>query len=156
MRSKYYYGRMFRLSISVAIFAAAITSNLGHAETQAGPAKDGAANRTILMFGASWCAPCIAELRDIATLASGASPDRIVVAWTDGGIRRYKLALPGNVEIASGVDVQQMARRYASGTSGLPYSVMIDDRGGKCAEWKAGLTTEAIRQMRSTCTISVH
>ena len=147
---------MFRLSISVAMFAASIASNLGDAETQASPAKDGATHRTILMFGASWCAPCIAELRNIAALASDANPDRIVIGWTDGGIRRYKLPLPGNVEIASGVDAQQMARRYASGIAGLPYSVMIDGQGRKCAEWKSGLTPEAISEMRIACATNLH
>ena len=141
---------MFRLSISAAALVAAITSNLGHAEISAGSAKD-AADRTILMFGASWCAPCIAELRNIPTLASGARPDRIVIAWTDKGIRRYTLAVPGNVEIASASDVQQMTRQYASGISGLPYSVMIDSHGHKCAEWTAGLSSEAISRMRVIC-----
>ncbi len=142
---------MVRLSISVAIFAAAITSNLGRAETHARSAKDDAAHRTILLFGASWCAPCITELRNIAALASSASPDRIVIAWTDGGIRRYKPVLPGNVEIAQNVDAQQLALRYASGIAGLPFSVMIDGQRRKCAEWKSELTPEAIRQMRVTC-----
>ena len=156
MRSKYYYGRMFRLSIIAAIFAAAITSGSGHAETQATPANNGAAHRTILMFGASWCAPCIAELRNIVALASGASPDRIMVVWTDRGIRRYKLTLPGNVEIASGEEVQQIAHQYASGITGLPYSVMIDGERRQCAEWRFGLTAEAIRQMRSTCAVGAN
>lgn len=141
---------MFRLSISAAALAAAITSNLGHAEIPVSSEKD-APGRTILMFGASWCAPCIAELRNIPTLASGARPDRIVIAWTDKGIRRYTLAVPGNVEIASGPDVQRMTRQYASGASGLPYSVMIDSQGRKCAEWTAGLSFEAISRLRVIC-----
>ena len=141
---------MFRLSISAAALAAAIISNLGHAEISTGSAKD-AADRRILMFGASWCAPCIAELRNIATLASSARPDRIVIAWTDKDIRRYTLAVPGNVEIASGPDAQRMARQYASDISGLPYSVMIDGQGRKCAEWTAGLSSEAISRMRVIC-----
>lgn len=151
MRSQYYYVRMVRLSISVAIFAAAITSNLGHAETRDSPSMNGASHRTIIMFGASWCAPCIAELRNIGALASDASPDRIVIVWTDSGIRRYNFARRDNIEMASGPAAQQMALRYASGIAGLPYSVMIDGKGHKCAEWKSGLTPEAIRQMRVTC-----
>lgn len=140
---------MFRLSISVAIFAAAITSNMGLADTPV--EKADAPKHVILMFGASWCAPCIAELRDIAGLASAAAPARIKVIWSDGRIGGYKLPALRNVEIASDTDMQRMTRQYASGISGLPFSVMLNEQGRKCSEWKAQLTSEAIKWMRATC-----
>jgi len=142
---------MFRLSTSAVIFAAAIISNMGLAEPLPGPPKAEPTKHVILMFGASWCVPCIVELRNIDALASSANPDRIKIIWSDGGIRGYKLPSSGDVEIISGTDTQRMMQQYASDASGLPYSVMLNEQGRKCAEWKTPLTSEAIKWMRATC-----
>lgn len=142
---------MFRLSISIVVFVATITSTVVRAEISFSPAKANATTHKILMFGASWCAPCVAELRNIVKLASDASPDQIVIAWADGSIRRYKLPALGNVRIASGEGAQELVRRYASGAPGLPYSVMIDGQGRRCGEWKSGLNSDAIVRMRTAC-----
>lgn len=147
---EYYYGSMFRLSIKIAALLAAITSTSGQTERKDKPETDQGGKNTILMFGASWCAPCIAELRDIATLASAAMPNRIQIVWTDNGINRYKIALPSNVEMASGAEVFE-ATRFISNVPGLPYSVVLDGQRRICAAWNGKLTPEAIRRMLADC-----
>lgn len=147
---------MFRLSTCIAAFALVFAATMGHAQIPASAARDKAPQRTILMFGASWCAPCVAELRNIAAIAAGARPDRIVIVWTDGDIGRFARGLPDNVELASSADARQMGRQYAKHVAGLPYNVMIGADGGKCAEMNAALSIEAIRQMRKGCDEAQH
>ena len=106
---------------------------------------------TILLFGASWCAPCIRELRSLGKLATAARPDRILLVWTDGGIKRHSLPSYENVEVVSDIQGRVLVKKYASGNSGLPYSVMIDEKGRRCAEWRKGLTPEALIELRANC-----
>ncbi len=103
------------------------------------------------MFGASWCAPCIAELRNIATIAAAAKPDRVVIAWTDGGIRNYRNSLPANVEIAPIPVARELSRQFAAEGAGLPYTVMLDERARKCAALNAQLTLAGVGALRRAC-----
>lgn len=120
---------------------------MAHAD---GPGAENPKHR-ILLFGASWCAPCIKELRSMGKLASAAKPDRIVIVWTDGGIRRYRVPSYQNVEIASDTQGRMLVSKFTSGSAGLPYSVMIDERDRKCAEWNKSLTPDAMTVMRNIC-----
>ena len=156
VRKSHYYGGMFRLSTCIAAIVLALASSGGQAQSAAGAARNTAPPRTILMFGASWCAPCIAEVRDIAPLAAGARPDRIVIVWNDRAIGRVARSLPDNVAIASPEDAARMADRYAKGVAGLPYNVMIGAQGRKCAELNAPLSVEAIKRMRQSCDAAPH
>jgi thiol-disulfide isomerase/thioredoxin len=39
--------------------------------------------RRVILLGARWCAPCMAEWRNLPRLAAMVAPDRIVLAWVD-------------------------------------------------------------------------
>ena len=144
---------MVRLSIKVTVVAATLFACplAGEAPHLASPAAAASLHRSFVMFGASWCAPCIVELRNIGAIAAAAGPDRIVIAWADSGIRNYRRTLPANVEIAPDAASQQLTRRFAADASGLPYTVMLNERGRKCAVVNAALTPGSVDELRRAC-----
>ncbi|MCT2399992.1 TlpA family protein disulfide reductase [Novosphingobium mangrovi (ex Huang et al. 2023)] len=114
-------------------------------------AESGDDRRTVILFGASWCAPCIAELRGIGALASAAPSDRILIAWEDTGIDRFRFDRPGNVEVLPIRRAQELRKAHADGIVGYPYAVMLDPHGQVCAHWARMLTSEAMATMKRAC-----
>ena len=141
---------MTRLSITGLI---AFIFLMGASSVGAAPRdrEGGGDQRTVILFGASWCAPCIAELRGIGGLAVAAPADRIVVAWADTGIARFRFEHPANVEVVSPKRAAELTQAYAADSAGYPYAVMLDGHGKVCARWRKGLTEEALATLRSQC-----
>lgn len=137
---------MARLSISELILMAfAIVAAPG--QTRAADS-----GRTLVLFGASWCAPCVAELRRMGSLSAAATPgDRIVIAWDDSSIESMRFDRPANVEVASVQRAQRLRAVYAGDIAGYPYAVMLDVRGQPCSRWSRAVTREAMDAMRSEC-----
>lgn len=106
---------------------------------------------TLVLFGASWCAPCIAEVRSIAGIAAATSGNPVVVAWTDGGFARMRLAVPENVTVVPLPRAEQLWEAHGQSAGGLPFSVMLDGAGRRCARWSRPLTPEAVAIMRRAC-----
>src|SRR5438128_2656904 len=123
---------MARLSIVLTIALLASQPAIADDATNGLPASDPVS--TIYLFGASWCAPCIVELRDLRRIAAATAPDRIVVVWAASGIARFVLPKIANVAIASDRTAQFARTLWARGNAGLPFSAMVDSRGRKCAE----------------------
>lgn len=143
---------MLRVSIiCLAAFLANITTCEVSAEVLAVSESRNSPSHRIILFGASWCAPCIAELRNMAELAAAASPDQIAIVWADAGIRRFSFARYGNVEIASDAEARRISTEFASDNAGLPFAIMTDARGRKCAEWREALLPETIGRLRISC-----
>lgn len=144
---------MVRLSIKTMLATAAVVAGpiAAEAPAHAPPTSKIVTERRFVMFGASWCAPCIAELRDITAIAGAARPDRVVIAWTDRGIRNYRRPLPTNVEIAPLPVAKDLSRQFASGGIGLPYTVLLDERSRKCAAINVRLTAGVIGALRRAC-----
>lgn len=109
---------------------------------------DALEQREIILFGANWCVPCIEELRDLPELAKAASPDRLVIAWTDGVPR-----IPGGlgVERLPREKSRELLARYGSGNAGLPLTVMIGKDGARCAMLRRRLTGGGIAGLRKEC-----
>lgn len=136
---------MARLSISdLILMAFAVMTSPVRAE----PAEGG---RTLILFGASWCAPCVAELRGLGELAIAAPADRIVIAWNDRGVEGTRFDRPANVEVASMDRARQLRATYAGNIAGYPYAVMLDARGRPCSRWSRALTHEGWVAMRREC-----
>ncbi|WP_234149005.1 thioredoxin domain-containing protein [Sphingobium sufflavum] len=133
--------------IPLALFGAILSGYGAFAVTP----QSSADNRTIILFGASWCAPCLVELRNLPKLAAAAAPDRLVIAWTDGAARRLVSVHPANVELVEQDRAQQLLEEMAGDAAGLPYAVMLDGRGKRCAEWRAPLMPPDVSRFRALC-----
>jgi hypothetical protein len=133
-------------SLSIVVAALFLLGNASPAKPEPKPAG------ALILFGADWCAPCLVELRDLAGLAKAAAPRRIVLAWIDGeAAARRSATLPANVELADPARARFLLDTVARDAAGLPYAVMLDGKGGMCADWRAPLPPEDIGAMRARC-----
>jgi thiol-disulfide isomerase/thioredoxin len=117
----------------------------------AAPASaEGPKDLTLILFGAHWCAPCRAEVRDLPALADAAEPARLLIAWLD----RKPAGLPANIGGRWSVLTPPDARRLWEGLGdkarGLPTAVLLDDER-PCAEWHGGVTPQEIGKMKASC-----
>ena len=103
----------------------------------------------LILFGARWCAPCLAELRDLGSLASAAHPQVLVLAWVDHPIHR--LAAAKGVDVMPPDMAQALAERAAGRSYGLPLAVMTDAAGKPCAVRHARVLPSDIAAMRVQC-----
>ena len=111
------------------------------------PVREG---RTIMTFGARWCAPCMVEYRELPELVRAAAPDQITLAWVD----RQIAAPPGAVATVRSLstdEARRAARRIGGEGYGLPFSAMFDETGHLCAVWRARLKAADVAVMRAQC-----
>ncbi|WP_157081220.1 TlpA family protein disulfide reductase [Novosphingobium naphthalenivorans] len=108
-------------------------------------------SHTLVLFGASWCAPCIGELRNLDALAAAHGSGRIVIAWSDAGIEAIRFDRPETVEVASMERANRLRAAYAPDIAGYPYAVMLDGQGRSCAQWARSVTPRALAEMRRIC-----
>ena len=107
--------------------------------------------QTIILFGADWCAPCVAELRDLPDLARAAAPDRMALAWTDRMVRISPEVRRLGVTQLSLSRARELLSSYGTGNSGLPLVVMLGEDRKPCAMVRRRLTTVGIMELRNTC-----
>jgi thiol-disulfide isomerase/thioredoxin len=103
------------------------------------------------IFGASWCAPCVAELRDIRRIAAAAAPSAVLIVWEDEGIARFTLPAIENVTVVSKSQARQMIASRAGRTAGLPYAMMADSNGVRCSDTRRQLSPEAVVRLKAQC-----
>ena len=104
--------------------------------------------RTIVMFGAHWCAPCRVELQDLPELAKAAYPDRIVLAWID---RRPSVARVAGVSTLPRTEAAELLGRVSPDNHGLPLTVILDSNGSVCAELRSRLSVSLLNELRWSC-----
>lgn len=139
-------GRYNRVRPGLALLAACFAaSGTGAAERPALPAD------AVVLFGANWCAPCLDELRTLPALAQAAAPMRIVLAWTDGAPVRLWREWPANAEQLPVADAVRTIERLGGQTAGLPYAVLVDGQGRRCADRRGGVTPERIAALKARC-----
>lgn len=143
---------MARVSMLCLTALLAVTNAYGvSANESAVLSNENPSQPAIFLFGASWCAPCIVELRNLAKLAAAAKPFKIIIVWADGKIRNFPLPRLDNVEITRDSEMRRMAALKGTEIVGLPYAAMTDRRGQKCAEWSGSLSPEIIVSFRERC-----
>lgn len=125
----------------------------------AAPAPVGAAAptypaRTILLFVASWCAPCHGEIAALPRLTEAAGPWRVLVVPIDRG--RATAAMVQGVPVAQrwapdAVQMAAMREDLFGGTAGLPFSVAVGGDGRPCGVHRGVLRAERVVALRAGC-----
>lgn len=110
--------------------------------------------RTILLFVASWCAPCHGEIAALPRLREAAVPWRVLVVPIDRG--RATAAMMAGVPVAERwvPDAAAMAAMRAElfgGTAGLPFSVAIGGDGRPCGVHRGVLSAARVAALRAGC-----
>ena len=110
--------------------------------------------RSILLFVASWCAPCHGELRQLPAIAAGAGAYRVLVVPIDRGRATDAMLRGVPAEQLWRPDAARMAEvrtELLAKTAGLPFSVAIGEDGRPCALHRGGMTAVSARGMRTEC-----
>lgn len=110
--------------------------------------------RSVLLFVASWCAPCHGELRQLPAIAAGAGAYRVLVVPIDRGRATDAMLRGVPAEQLWRPDAARMAEvrtELLAKTAGLPFSVAIGADGRPCALHRGGMTAVSARGMRTEC-----
>jgi len=128
---------------------------------------DSPPGNALILFGAHWCAPCTAELRDLGAImhrlamVQGTQP-QLVLAWID---RPVPPALVTRVLDAGGearggtphvvilppAAASSWAEPHFAKAHGLPFAVMTDAYGAVCALHQGAVRAETIDDLWATC-----
>lgn len=110
--------------------------------------------RTILLFVASWCAPCHGEIAQLPRLTEAARPYAVTVVPIDRG--RATAAMLAGVPatqrwVPDAAALATIRDGLFGGTAGLPFSVAIGGDGRVCGEHRGVLTTARVTALRAGC-----
>lgn len=111
--------------------------------------------RSVLLFVASWCAPCREELSRLSAISAAALPWQVlVIPMDDMPATRAMLAAvpPANRRWQpNGAERQKLTDDLFREAGGLPFSIVTDAEGRPCASVRSGLDAERVRQALATC-----
>jgi thiol-disulfide isomerase/thioredoxin len=110
----------------------------------------------LLLFVASWCAPCYGELRALPEIARAAGPLRTLVVPVDARRQtdRMVAGIPAERLLRLEPTKAMALMRAAAGTApGLPTSAMTRPNGETCAVRRTPLTPATVAAMRAACAL---
>lgn len=110
----------------------------------------------VILFWAAWCAPCRAEVDDIARLQEAASPLPVVVVATDASrISRRLLAHLPSARVRFPARASDQVIDMAPGGGGaLPAAMALGPDGAICAEARGAVDVAMLRAWRNDCLAS--
>lgn len=108
----------------------------------------------VILLGARWCAPCMAEWRDLGALVEAARPDKVVLAWVDRPIPPPP-GLAGQVAILPVEQARALALKLGGEGYGLPmatyFPANVPGSAVPCAPWRAPLRPDNLGALRKLC-----
>lgn len=119
--------------------------------TAAAPAPTVLMPASVVVFGASWCAPCRTELKNLYSLSRSAPMLTWVLAWDDDSLSQIPFHRPDNYRQVQGDATRALKRQVAPDTAGYPFAVMLDHKGVRCAQWSGPLSESALEKMLASC-----
>lgn len=110
--------------------------------------------RAILLFVASWCAPCHGEIAALPRLSEAAGPWRVLVVPVDRS--RATAAMMAGVPVAQrwtpdAARMAAMREDLFGDTAGLPFSVAIGGDGRPCGAHRGVLSLARVAALRAGC-----
>jgi thiol-disulfide isomerase/thioredoxin len=106
----------------------------------------------VVNFWATWCAPCREEIPALIEVqeelaARGVQIVGIAIDQPDK-VRSYAAEMGINYPILVGeLDAMELARVEGNATGGLPFTVIVDRRGGTAGAVSGRVTSEKLRAM---------
>ena len=108
----------------------------------------------LLLFVASWCAPCHAELGRLPEINAAARPLRVLVVPYDeerGTAAMLRGVPPEQVWRPAPALRAQVREDLFGETAGLPFSLATDRTGRPCGSSRLGLDAERARALAAGC-----
>lgn len=131
-----------------------VLASAGFALGAAAPADGGYPPRSVLMFVASWCAPCHGEVARAAEIAAAAAPFEVRVVGFDATVSTEAMLrpLPDALRWEPSAPLRRrIAAELAPVSAGLPFAVAIDRDGRPCASERRGLDAGRVRALVARC-----
>ena len=120
----------------------------------------------LILFGAHWCAPCGAELRDLGTVLARLSnldpTAQLVLAWIDRpvAVSTVNRALdiphewhpaPPRVIIPTPAAALGWAEPHLARARGYPFAALTDSHGTVCALHQGALQSATLAELWAAC-----